>query len=1026
MNSPITSVPSPTRRTVRQSSDLTKLRNYALLQPTAPSISSPSNTRGTAINARNRSTRELFDDQPNRQDSDGAVEKSSTVVFQANRSLLQLINSGEACFFDNLSPYIPTKLARFCFLWLNDDAVTSPRSQDNAKTHSSSYTLVDRSIWVYPTHVELNWKTEIFKASKKWKSSLKIVKKRPTTTSKLPPRFATLINMKHPMRADDQKEMQLHSCKMGFLQFLWYFLGTSQETHLTTAVELFNAMHLVHVVNKVADSLQTPMTFKMPRRHYLSDGRPAVSIYQNTKRHDDDFLNVELLESIGEGPFKVELKVKVQPRTPIDNNCRERNQHRSSSFARNLKFKRPHFYHIDEEDIHGFLFNKIEYSIDEFGHCTEGNAPSGDYENTFFGKIMEGLVFDSEQNALSVDFLDRHKIAKYYKEAVSATEKVVISKVYDERKIEVALRESVSKMAEFDRLNTLPEENVTLTSIYRSFIKEDNVKSNDGVKQSNIDDTIDAEALLLPVYDNVDSIYVKFFNNEIKKKVAIKDKEKAVRMEIFMRRFALVDTTDYTTPEDYHLYDKVPMPLYSIFSTKTSKVLYGLVTRSAPASIAQIREALRTSYSARSLSMKNNVMNMLLRTRGLSEHLTACSFHNLDQIANSCNFIQLPNNGTILAKEGEYFDCCYIVISGSVNIIKWKSKKYVKKQGGGRGDKTLYKRYSTTNVITKGDFIGEDAIRGKHCWTFDVVSAASGTAICLLPLSIIQKHIGKVNSTSRNFIETFWRFNHIWEITMIKHEKEIVEHFFDGLSDKLAHIESSSYFFKDGDANSNVLDTGVELEGLAALGIFSSGGDSSTVPATEEEMQKWLTDRAYVRCYRPGEVIFQQGSESHLLHVVLLGECCLARKLSISTSQSGNQESAKDNLNKSSASIEIDLGLSLFPGHFALEVTEDQLNKVNKGPEPKTYKNENAELHEAYEKWEESIGEKVKRNKNRNTIIDSNRFSYSMVSSTSTVSDARAMVGEILEGDDGEKQYQKRLGIFKKVTLCLNLYRHWL
>lgn len=71
-------------------------------------------------------------------------------------------------------------------------------------------------------------------------------------------------------------------------------------------------------------------------------------------------------------------------------------------------------------------------------------------------------------------------------------------------------------------MNTLPEENVTLTSIYRSFIKEDNVKSNDGVKQSNIDDTIDDEALLLPVIDNVDSIYVKYFNNEVKKKVAIK------------------------------------------------------------------------------------------------------------------------------------------------------------------------------------------------------------------------------------------------------------------------------------------------------------------------------------------------------------------------------------------------------------------------------------------------------------------------------------------------------------------------
>jgi hypothetical protein len=183
---------------------------------------------------------------------------------------------------------------------------------------------------------------------------------------------------------------------------------------------------------------------------------------QTLKRHNNDILDVEVLESTGDVPFCVELKVKVQPVASlrkgtdiVQQSPETHNANRKSLLSRNIKYKRPYFYLIDEEDIRSFLFDKDEYSVDNFGICCADNDLANDYDNTFFGKVIEGLGFDTELNSLSVDFLDRLKIAKYYKEAVSAGEKVIISKIYDDRKMEAAMRESVSKMEEYERVGIL-------------------------------------------------------------------------------------------------------------------------------------------------------------------------------------------------------------------------------------------------------------------------------------------------------------------------------------------------------------------------------------------------------------------------------------------------------------------------------------------------------------------------------------------------------------------------------------------
>lgn len=350
-----------------------------------------------------------------------------------------------------------------------------------------------------------------------------------------------------------------------------------------------------------------------------------------------------------------------------------------------------------------------------------------------------------------------------------------------------------------------------------------------------------------------------------------------------MRKFALVQSKDYFTDEDLHLFDMTPMPLYSLFSTKASKVLFRLVTWSAPAIIASIREALITLPASRSLAMQSNIMNMLLRTRGLSSHLTVCSQHNIEELAKACRFIHLASPGTLLANEGEYFDCCFIVLTGSVKVVTWRSKKYRKQQAAGLPDKINYKRHATTKVITKGVFVGEDALRGKHCWKSDVISMTKSTSICLLPIQSISKHIGMGNSKSRHFLECFWKHCQIWSYTLVKHEKAIEHHYDDGLSQKLKHVNSSSYFCSG--ADDSVDDSQHDKCGSVCHGQLhdisqqQEEEEGSCNVVMQEDMQQWLTRRAYIRCFRPGEVIFEQGSESHMLHVVMLGECAHIRAL---------------------------------------------------------------------------------------------------------------------------------------------------
>ena len=295
------------------------------------------------------------------------------------------------------------------------------------------------------------------------------------------------------------------------------------------------------------------------------------------------------------------------------------------------------------------------------------------------------------------------------------------------------------------------------------------------------------------------------------------------------------------------------------------------MTRSEPVVVAQLREALSTSPKSRPLAMRTVVMNMLLRTRGISEYLTLCTKQNLEQLSNSCSILHV-SPGDILANEGENFDCCFIVITGSVNIFKWKSKKYRTDDDRDGKEKFKYKRYSVKKVVTKGVLIGEDVFERSFTWNCDVTVASEDTAICIVPVQQLLKHVGYVNKRSCNFMKCFWKYLHLWKYSKICNKDRSVTHYRDGLSTKLDNADHSSFFFNShSDSSHNPLEK-------------CDDDTSVDEPITRGNVQKWLTKRAYVRCFRPGEVIFDQGSESHLLYVVMLGECGLIRRLESSPS----------------------------------------------------------------------------------------------------------------------------------------------
>jgi hypothetical protein len=131
-------------------------------------------------------------------------------------------------------------------------------------------------------------------------------------------------------------------------------------------------------------------------------------------------------------------------------------------------------------------------------------------------------------------------------------------------------------------------------------------------------------------------------------------------------------------------------------------------------------------------------------------------------------------------------------------------------------------------------------------------------------------------------------------------------HYNDGLSEKLDHVDSSSYLIN----NVNNYDNDVKSI-FSSSKIFNSFPNNSIFSSSEKElasegmMQNLLTSRAHIRNYTPGQIIFEQGSEIHLLYIIILGECAHIRKLNFLHSRHPNTSAYCEKFDISGTSVEV-------------------------------------------------------------------------------------------------------------------------
>jgi hypothetical protein len=77
-------------------------------------------------------------------------------------------------------------------------------------------------------------------------------------------------------------KFQQHTFKIGYGYFLYYFLGTTSETQLVKAAELF---HFLNVTNGIRAINPILAGLVLPPDHSMSDGSPGYIIHQVTARH---------------------------------------------------------------------------------------------------------------------------------------------------------------------------------------------------------------------------------------------------------------------------------------------------------------------------------------------------------------------------------------------------------------------------------------------------------------------------------------------------------------------------------------------------------------------------------------------------------------------------------------------------------------------------------------------------------------------------------------------------------------------
>jgi len=405
-------------------------------------------------------------------------------------------------------------------------------------------------------------------------------------------------------------------------------------------------------------------------------------------------------------------------------------------------------------------------------------------------------------------------------------------------------------------------------------LRQDVIRANE-LEAAKLNMPTEDNVMPYEIKDNVESYLALELNKMAEKFVGEHNLEHNVRKEAYMRTIKV--GTDELTILDSMRFGDSAVTNASFIHARDNEPSKGPL-------IMQLREALKTPPEKRLQAMHNMVLQALLMTKGLSEYVSESTEDEMRALAYGCSVAHIANRAEILSHRDESIDCCFVVIKGKV-LLRKKRRRDVgdqldekssatdpdnrdcsfvnRKLGGGNGHTRSGSKYKVIEEIRSGSFVGSEFWRGRMKWKYDVVSGADDTVVCVIPIQCLTRFVGYVGAIPKDIMTCFWKYH-----GLLRHAQD--------LSRELS------------------IEQGIDVD-------FS----------------KEMTERAHIRCYWPGDRIFTEATPRRHLFIVTMGECAFTRSYPPRGTYTPANAALRGYGNLRPDSIEVNIGLNLFPGHFA-------------------------------------------------------------------------------------------------------------
>lgn len=447
---------------------------------------------------------------------------------------------------------------------------------------------------------------------------------------------------------------------------------------------------------------------------------------------------------------------------------------------------------IDSKDLKALVFHPVICPL------------SKKFQYDIFSKLIEELSLDKEFDCLQLDSIQRSQLDRYSKEAISANNDKNIWSQFDETQLALYWRDEIAKSLE-------PSDAKSPSKITMDDCRKLSVRKVSAATTSEGYGEEEGDDLLIAVDKSINSFLVNQLNSRLQQH-SIADREfQKQRSEVFMRR---ISTVVRKRSQAFEFDERKFSNDVSVFSdSEEGKVMF-----------MHLLESLKTPSNKRRTIMIEIIINMLKSCHRMKSHLACCCASDLKKLATVCTISSATDN-YVYAKRKESIDCCFIVLEGSI----WMRKKRFELS------ETSSEHLSTTqkneaDFARKGDFIGEELLRNKCHWSYDLFSVGD-TIVCILPATIVRQYVGWKSSTSKDFIKCFWKFNRLWNIA--------------------EHYESTRNFFADHLLATDSIQTRFHLG-----------------TAIHEGYLHQLIETAVVRTYQPNYEIFTQVRRRGLVIVI--------------------------------------------------------------------------------------------------------------------------------------------------------------